>query len=53
MEKGNEIDIEQFITCVFLKPAIWDKRQKDHSNRNCVEKSWHEISVEMKVQGEF
>jgi hypothetical protein len=47
------IDGDQLIALVFERQAIWDKRAKQHSNRNYVEKCWKEISIEMKIDGKY
>jgi hypothetical protein len=45
------IEGDQLIALVFETQAIWDRRAKQHSNRNYVEKCWKEISIEMKIDG--
>ncbi|XP_012946492.1 uncharacterized protein LOC106014033 [Aplysia californica] len=42
------MDVESLISAVLKKPAIWDKRGKDHANRNVVKRAWKDISKELK-----
>ncbi|XP_064610707.1 uncharacterized protein LOC135474942 [Liolophura sinensis] len=42
------MDVESLISAVFRKPAIWDKRRKDHANRNVVNRAWKEIREKLK-----
>ncbi|XP_066962169.1 uncharacterized protein [Macrobrachium rosenbergii] len=42
-----EMDVENLITCVLQRPALWDKKDKMYANRNIVDKCWSEISGEM------
>ncbi|XP_064116843.1 uncharacterized protein LOC135222639 [Macrobrachium nipponense] len=41
------MDVENLITCVWQRPALWDKNDKMYANRNIVDKCWSEISGEM------
>lgn len=36
-------DVDKFIQCIHEKPALWEKRSKEYSDKNCREKSWIEI----------
>ncbi|XP_044749765.1 uncharacterized protein LOC123310363 [Coccinella septempunctata] len=45
------MDIDELISKVQLNPPIWDKRIKEHSNRNIVDACWKKISLEMKIDG--
>ncbi|XP_054729109.1 uncharacterized protein LOC129238095 [Anastrepha obliqua] len=38
------MDTEDFISAVFLKPAIWDQKDPSHHNRFILYKLWQEIS---------
>ncbi|CAH1990964.1 unnamed protein product [Acanthoscelides obtectus] len=42
------MDKELLIAAVFERTAIWNKRDKLHSNRNVVDRYWKEISIEIK-----
>ncbi|XP_034118108.1 transcription factor Adf-1-like [Drosophila albomicans] len=37
------MDIENLISEVFLRPALWDQKSKNYHNRILVEKNWTEI----------
>ena len=53
-DTGNSvIDIEQLISLVFQRPALWDKRLKDHGNRYVIAKHWKEICKITKVEGMY
>ncbi|VVC93449.1 unnamed protein product, partial [Leptidea sinapis] len=41
------MDIDNLISSVFNKRALWDKKHKRHGNRHLTNKYWHEISTEM------
>lgn len=45
------MDIDNLISAIFVRSPIWDKRNKNHSNRNVVEKCWKEISKEVNAEG--
>ncbi|KAK4322772.1 hypothetical protein Pmani_006440 [Petrolisthes manimaculis] len=38
-----KMDVELLISKVFVRPALWDKRNKLHANKNVVDKLWAEI----------
>ncbi|KAG8285730.1 hypothetical protein J6590_074463 [Homalodisca vitripennis] len=43
------MDIDDLVSKLQLNPPIWDKRLKEHSNRNIVDACWRKISVEMDI----
>lgn len=43
----GEMDAELLITKVFERPPLWDKRNKNHSNRNVTDKLWEDVSKEL------
>ena len=47
------MDVDTLIAAVYNKPTIWDKRRKDHANRNSVEIAWKAISQELNVDDKF
>lgn len=47
------IDVDELISLVHQKKAIWDKRLPEHTKRHSIEKRWQEISVIMKEDGEY
>ncbi|KAL1493901.1 hypothetical protein ABEB36_009583 [Hypothenemus hampei] len=42
---------ELLIDLVFVAPAIWDKRHKNHHNRHILAKEWNNVAAKMKVSG--
>ncbi|CAH1959449.1 unnamed protein product [Acanthoscelides obtectus] len=42
------MDIDKLIALVYKQCPIWDKKDKQHSNRNVVDKCWKEIAGEMR-----
>ncbi|KAG8300973.1 hypothetical protein J6590_063302 [Homalodisca vitripennis] len=40
---------EDIIIAVQNRPALWDKRHKQHHNRHVLDKEWKEIAKELKV----
>ncbi|RVE49701.1 hypothetical protein evm_005676 [Chilo suppressalis] len=44
------MNIEALIAKVFLNPAVWDKRDKNHANRNVVDRCWQNIAGVMGVE---
>ncbi|KAL1487577.1 hypothetical protein ABEB36_015750 [Hypothenemus hampei] len=42
---------ELLIDLVFVAPAIWDKRHKNHHNRHILAKEWKNVAAKMKVSG--
>ena len=46
------MDIEVLVAKVYERKPIWNKWDKEHANRNVVDKLWAEISQEMKCEGE-
>ena len=46
------MDAEELVAKIYVRKPIWNKWDKQHANRNVVEKLWTEISQEMKCEGE-
>ena len=45
------MDVEVLVAKIYERKPIWNKWDKQHANRNVVEKLWAEISQEMKLPG--
>ncbi|KAL3284827.1 hypothetical protein HHI36_018966 [Cryptolaemus montrouzieri] len=43
------MDIDSLISAVLVRPSLWDRRLKSHSNRSMVQNLWEEVSKEMGV----
>ncbi|XP_053958793.1 transcription factor Adf-1-like [Anastrepha ludens] len=48
----SEVDINQIISEIFSRPALWDQKNKLYHNRVCVEKLWTSVVAEIKVPKE-
>lgn len=43
------MDCQMLIDLVKARPALWDKKEKNHHNRYILEKNWDEIAKKMKL----
>ena len=41
------MDTDALIAAVFSRTPIWDKQNKQHANRNTIDKLWKDIANEM------
>ena len=46
------MEVELLISKVFERAPLWDKRDKQHANRNVIDKLWKEVSKELDCEGE-
>lgn len=44
---------EEIIVAVQSRPALWDKRHKQHHNRHVLDKEWKAIATELKTTGNY
>lgn len=42
------MDIDEFISCVFVKKPLWDQKDSQHHNRYILDKLWDAVADEMK-----
>lgn len=47
--KIKKMDIDQIISEIFSRPALWDQKNKLYHNRVFVEKLWTSVAAEIKV----
>ena len=45
------MEVELLISKVFERAPLWDKRDKQHANRNVIDKLWKEVSKELDCEG--
>lgn len=45
------MEVELLISKVFERAPLWDKRDKQHANRNVTDKLWKEVSKELDCEG--
>ena len=48
----SKMDDESLILCVQQRPAIYDKKEKLHHNRDYIQTQWEAIAHEMKSEGQ-
>ncbi|XP_054288084.1 uncharacterized protein LOC129003799 [Macrosteles quadrilineatus] len=44
------MDVDNLISQVFMRPALWDKCDKNHHNRFVLDKLWNEVAEELKTK---
>lgn len=47
------MDVETLIAAVYKRQPLWDKRNKQHANRNTTDRLWREIATEMNLEGNW
>lgn len=41
------MNIENLISCVYNRPALWDKHSKNYNNRDVSKRLWAEVASQM------
>lgn len=44
------MDVDNLISQILLRPALWDKTDKNHHNRFVLDKLWSEVAQEMNTK---
>ena len=45
------MDVENLITLVYSRPAIWDSRDKKHADRDFIARQWENIGSDLNCEG--
>lgn len=47
------MDIEQLISAVFTRDALWDQRNPQHHNRYLLDKLWDAVAEELRTTSKY
>lgn len=47
------MDIDCLIGEIFLRPALWDQKNKNHHNRFVLDKLWDEVGAKLNTSRKF
>ena len=47
------MDIDSLISEIFVRPSLWDQKDKNHHNRFVLDKLWDEVAIKLNTTRKY